>query len=169
MGQLTNAAWKECAGGLRERAGVEHRAGTLRRLREWRRCPAHCPPECRVSRAGRVRDRGLLSSLSSTLLGVAALAALNLRVEGRGIFAFDKLIGIVVRGQAGDASVDDSFLGYGFPGVTDIAVGLRLRLVFLPFDFFGSLGRMMFHGNLLLLGQFASHLLKLFDAGKLVD
>ena len=28
---------------------------------------------------------------------------------------------------------------------------------------------MMFHGDLLLLGQLAGHLLKLFDAGKLVD
>jgi len=27
----------------------------------------------------------------------------------------------------------------------------------------------MLHGNLLLLGQFAGHLLKLFDAGKLLD
>src|SRR5205823_1011057 len=139
-------------------------------LQGWIRCPARCPPGCRGSRADRVRDRGLrLSSLSSTLLGVAALAPLNLGIEGGRIFAFDKLIGVVVRRETGDSSVDNSFVGYSFPSVAVVAVSLRLGLVFLPLDLVRRLGRVMFHGDLLLLGQLAGHLLKLFDAGKLVN
>src|SRR5260370_8689382 len=134
------------------------------------RCPARCVPECRGRLGGRVWDRGLaLSSLSSTLLGVAALAALNLRIEGGRIFAFDELVGVVVRGQTGDASVDDSFVSYGFRGVAAVAVGLRLRLVFLTFDLCGGFRCIVLHWNLLLLGQLAGHLLKLFDARQLVD
>ena len=55
------------------------------------------------------------------------------------------------------------------PDIAAVAVGLGLGLVFFPLDLVRGLGCVVFHGNLLLLGQFAGHLLKLFDAGKLVD
>ena len=67
-------------------------------------------------------------------------------------------------------SVDDNLVGYVLTGICGaVAVGLRLALVLLPLDLAGRLGRVVRHGDLLLLGEFAGHLLKLFDAGKLVD
>src|SRR5216683_5869712 len=54
-------------------------------------------------------------------------------------------------------------------GAFAAAVGLWLHGTLLLLQIVRRLGGMMLHGDLFLLGQLAGHLLKLFDAGKLVD
>ena len=97
------------------------------------------------------------------------LVALDFGVEGWGVFAFDELIGVVVGGQAGDAAIDDGFVGYGLAELAAVAVGLGFAVIFLLLHFIGGFWGVVFHGDLILLGEFAGHLLKLFDAGKLAE
>src|SRR3984957_16486423 len=146
---------------------MEHRDFPQRRLPEWIQYRVRYPPGCRVSHGDRVRDQDM--SLSSTLLGVATLATLNLGVKGRRVFTFDDLIGVVVGGQTRDTSVDDNFVCHRFADLGAVAVSLRFRVISLPLDLARGLGRVVGHGDILRLGQFAGHLLKLFDAGKLVN
>src|SRR5271168_2303784 len=157
------------AGDLWGPASAARQEGIRCRPLESLRCQAPRPPESRGSRAGPVWDRGLSRTLA--LLRLAAQVALNLGVERGRVFdiAIDSLVGVVVGRQTGDAPVDDHFISYGLPDLAAVAVGLRFGLVLLPLDLVRGLGRVVFHGDLLLLGQFASHLLKLFDAGKLVN
>ncbi len=92
---------------------------------------------------------------------------MDLGVESWGVFTFDELIGVVVGGQAGDAAIDDGFVGYGFAELVAVAIGLGFALIFLLLELIGVFGGVVFHGDFILFGEFAGHLLKLFDAGKL--
>src|SRR5580704_17093151 len=113
---------------------MEHRDLPRRRLPEWIQYRVRYPPGCRVRHGDRVRDQGMCLSSTSTLLGVAALATLNLGVKGRRVFTFDDLIGVVVGSQTRGAPVDDNFVCHCFADLRTVAVCLRFRLIFLPLD-----------------------------------
>src|ERR1700679_324758 len=129
--------------------------------------------------SGESRGSGLESRfesdfpIPSPLFRLTPQVALNLCIECRRVPSIDRLVSVIVRRKPGDPSVHDRLLSHGFTRagirIGAVAIGLRLALASFPLNLVRVLRCVVFHWNLLLLGQITGHLLKLFDAGKLVD